>query len=563
MNLRAALALTLVACPTLVAHAVPTIEALYLQNEFLPGADQLPGFNPGDGRFDPGDVVRSNGQRDVLVTPNGSFVTPVNTGDIFNNGVAAGEYYLFGTTNPLGETPLAIRRESTIGGQEQIVFGSQAGIDYSGAISYSASIPNPTPGGSARLSSLWEDDTLVYVSGDAAPAGPLSGSFISGPGGLYRSPSGDTSWVSSYSAVAGGPNSGSALIRGTSTYDVLLQSGDNVPGIGTIGVSPEGSTISSNIVWSQLGTNYLTTVGVPDGGTDLQGNPTFGEGVVVNGTALTTTSGTVLMEGLSIPTADGGLAGETFGSFQGWDVNEAGDWAVGAFTDGVSSGQDDVLIHNGQVVYRAGEVVDGIPLTGQIQGVGLNDRGDLAFAWNDTLFINGQAIAGSNTIEDAAGNDIPGLATPIDRDGDGTVDSEIGGTGLSLNKFEISNILADGGDGLPVVYFAGEVFWEETVNMTTLQFRADTTFRLAPSISLAGDYNRDGVVDVADYTTWRDTLGSEALLGADGDGDNIVDNDDYTVWVNAMLGGASTSVPEPTALACLVIAAIGLTPTRR
>lgn len=45
-----------------------------------------------------------------------------------------------------------------------------------------------------------------------------------------------------------------------------------------------------------------------------------------------------------------------------------------------------------------------------------------------------------------------------------------------------------------------------------------------------GDYNGDGNVDAADYTVWRDTLGSSSDLRADGDGDGQVDADDYTVW---------------------------------
>ncbi|WP_146565431.1 choice-of-anchor Q domain-containing protein [Posidoniimonas corsicana] len=47
-----------------------------------------------------------------------------------------------------------------------------------------------------------------------------------------------------------------------------------------------------------------------------------------------------------------------------------------------------------------------------------------------------------------------------------------------------------------------------------------------------GDYNRDGVVDAADYTVWRDQSGLTVsrLTGADGDGDGRVDQNDYRVW---------------------------------
>jgi CSLREA domain-containing protein len=53
-----------------------------------------------------------------------------------------------------------------------------------------------------------------------------------------------------------------------------------------------------------------------------------------------------------------------------------------------------------------------------------------------------------------------------------------------------------------------------------------------PAGFLAGDYNRDGVVDAADYTRWRDTSGASVAAGtsADGNGDGKVDSLDYNVW---------------------------------
>lgn len=50
--------------------------------------------------------------------------------------------------------------------------------------------------------------------------------------------------------------------------------------------------------------------------------------------------------------------------------------------------------------------------------------------------------------------------------------------------------------------------------------------------SISGDYNSDGTVDAADYTNWRDTLGSSvtAFSGADGNGNGTIDQGDYSVW---------------------------------
>ena len=43
----------------------------------------------------------------------------------------------------------------------------------------------------------------------------------------------------------------------------------------------------------------------------------------------------------------------------------------------------------------------------------------------------------------------------------------------------------------------------------------------------------DGDVDAADYTLWRNTLGSADDLRADGNGNGMVDQADYDVWKNA------------------------------
>lgn len=50
---------------------------------------------------------------------------------------------------------------------------------------------------------------------------------------------------------------------------------------------------------------------------------------------------------------------------------------------------------------------------------------------------------------------------------------------------------------------------------------------------LPGDYNGNDIVDAADFTVWRDTLGTGGLTqysGADGNGNGTIDHDDYAVW---------------------------------
>jgi formylglycine-generating enzyme len=84
-----------------------------------------------------------------------------------------------------------------------------------------------------------------------------------------------------------------------------------------------------------------------------------------------------------------------------------------------------------------------------------------------------------------------------------------------------------------------------------------------------GDFNGDGVVDAADYTLWRDTLGSTTNLTADGNNNGVVDAGDYDVWKanfgNHSGAGASANaaVPEPSTLVLLIVAAAGWCLRRR
>lgn len=93
---------------------------------------------------------------------------------------------------------------------------------------------------------------------------------------------------------------------------------------------------------------------------------------------------------------------------------------------------------------------------------------------------------------------------------------------------------------------------------------------------VSGDYNKNGVVDAADYTLWRKTYGSVgANLPADGFPDGFIDEYDYDVWReafgnhNGSGAGADLSpasaVPEPVAipLVTIAIAALFVLPPRR
>lgn len=90
-----------------------------------------------------------------------------------------------------------------------------------------------------------------------------------------------------------------------------------------------------------------------------------------------------------------------------------------------------------------------------------------------------------------------------------------------------------------------------------------------------GDFNTDGAVDGADYTVWKDTLGSTIDLRADADESGIIDQPDFILWRDnfgevvsfgsaAGFGAAQQAVPEPSsALLALLVAALQFSVLRR
>jgi fibronectin-binding autotransporter adhesin len=115
---------------------------------------------------------------------------------------------------------------------------------------------------------------------------------------------------------------------------------------------------------------------------------------------------------------------------------------------------------------------------------------------------------------------------------------------------------------------AGGLSWD------TSQFYTNGVLSIvAPG--LAGDYNKNGIVDAADYVVWRKTLGQTgAGLAADGNANNQIDQGDFDIWrahfgqtagsgSGATAGlsssasgatGSASAVPEPSGIMLLFLA---------
>ena len=74
------------------------------------------------------------------------------------------------------------------------------------------------------------------------------------------------------------------------------------------------------------------------------------------------------------------------------------------------------------------------------------------------------------------------------------------------------------------------LFWDEVHPTGTVHALLAERARML-LLGLPGDYNKDGIVDTADFTVWRNTLGQIGTgLAADGNASGTIDAGDYNVW---------------------------------
>ena len=145
----------------------------------------------------------------------------------------------------------------------------------------------------------------------------------------------------------------------------------------------------------------------------------------------------------------------------------------------------------------------------------------------------------------------------------------------ALNVVLLDDFMPAANDAFEIITAAGGVsgtFTSETLPVLAADLEWDViygsnnvTLQVLSTV-LLGDYNHNGRVDAADYTVWRDTLGSISDLAADGNNNGSIDDGDYTVWKSnfgqhapgaGRASGANTNaaVPEPATLVLLMFAA--------
>lgn len=88
-------------------------------------------------------------------------------------------------------------------------------------------------------------------------------------------------------------------------------------------------------------------------------------------------------------------------------------------------------------------------------------------------------------------------------------------------------------------------------------------------VGVAGDFNEDQMVNLADYTVWRDNLGSSTALPNDNDLGVPVGVAHYDVWKSSFsvtpagVGIAVTAIPEPASVLLALLSWVGLCGAQR
>lgn len=180
-------------------------------------------------------------------------------------------------------------------------------------------------------------------------------------------------------------------------------------------------------------------------------------------------------------------------------------------------------------------------------------EGDLALAGTNTLLIE---IAGP-----ALGDDYDSLTVAGDAVIDGllsvSLDDFTPTPGQQFTILSASSVIDN-----------GLVLGGPDASAFSLLVGGDSVVLQAVGALLAGDYNSDGVVNIADYTVWRDNLGAPAgTLDNDTTGGTI-GAAQYDLWKSnfgatlPLAGLSQTTVPEPSTVMLLLLGAAAVVRTR-
>jgi len=476
-------------------------------------------------------VHRLFGELDTYTPPGQPVDSIVGLGNLSTN--ATGAYAIRGRTFPAFNNtgfgmiygrPDAVTADAILHEETDIPFGGQTyfreGFGFNpqhnagGQLAYGADVAFSGAFGSPQFDSLWIDNTPIIVEGDAISGLPgqsfesISLTRLTDSGVLY------------YEASYGGNKRG--LFSGTGVP--LLKTGDIIGGTGDVVLDTDLGLGLGNTSVSTDGTNYITDTDVnpaifpdPNPITDL---------VIINGNAAAFASDPAVYfkEDTVIPAADGGI-GDLLEGLSNFDINNAGKWGGVGFTSDATF--DDIVVVDGTIIAREGDMLPTeaggtTTLAGQAKNIDINDDGDVAFIFGDSIFVNG--------IEYLA------VGAAVDN---GEVLSRIQ-SNLDITDRDANDIIT--------VFFTGR----DLVNSGAF---ADTAYSIEltlPANAIPGDLDGDGFVGIDDLnlvlSNWNQNVPPGNPL-ADPSGDGFVGIDDLNEvlgnWNAGTPPGTASNIPEP------------------
>lgn len=315
-----------------------------------------------------------------------------------------------------------------------------------------------------------------------------------------------------YSASAGSIRSNGEVVLYRSTVADSWTEGDEAPGGGVHAVGNiivDSSTISSNYTLGSesVGGGVFTHHGVNVSQSTISGNSTAGIG-----------------------SFGGGIYSSR--NVQIVQSTITNNWTT---RSGIGAGVCQADYSNDFPVFIAGTIIAGNVANGRMADLFVDPDSTLEFNYN----LLGATFASRVTASTGQGNllNVDATLGPLADNGGPTQTHALLPGSLAIDGGSPVDLLFDQRGG-PYVRAAGEA-------ATTLAMPDIGAYEAQGSVTVVyGDYNRDGRVDAADYSVWRDSVGArgtQRLSGADGTGDGNVTAEDYAVW-RAHYGLSS---PEP------------------
>jgi hypothetical protein len=347
------------------------------------------------------------------------------------------------------------------------------------------------------------------------------------------------------SGVAGGLNNyfenGGPRSQRDATFEVVFRVGDTAAGADQVLIEAGGSARGMALV---LNDNTLT-FSVDGDGDDVSIDTTLAAGwyhavgvidldaagdslsLYINNTLVGTASGAINDWAGGNLLGIGGVASSATG-IAGAGNNYHGDIALARYYNNVAFSAAEVDQNYQALLYSPG--VPGMP------AATLSISGDWTQLAGSRLELDILSPEESDRVQATGNAQLGGQLVVAASDG---FDPELG------DEFAIVEAAAVVGqfDQLELPELAAGQMWQVQYSASSVSLR----------VIVAGDYNADGVVDAADYSVWRDALGTATsqLTGADGNGDGEVNAADYVVWrshfglsLPAAAAVAAAAVPE-------------------